>query len=58
MRAIYVPLSLTAKEALVELAEREFREPQDQAALLLTDALRRVGALNDTDSRAIELVAA
>lgn len=47
MRAIYVPLSVTAKSALLELAEREFRDPQDQASLLLTDALRRIGALTD-----------
>lgn len=55
MRAIYVPLSAPAKEALLELADREFRDPQDQAALLLTDALRRSGALVETLQRELPI---
>lgn len=31
--------------ALLKMAEREFRRPRDQAAKLLTEALRQAGAL-------------
>lgn len=34
-----------ARRALVTLAEREQRNPQSQAALLVLDGLRRLGAL-------------
>jgi len=39
--AIYVPLSPEAKAALREIAQRERRSPQDQAAVILERALRR-----------------
>jgi hypothetical protein len=45
MAGIYVPLYGPAREALIELSEREFRDPRSQAALLLTQALREAGAL-------------
>jgi hypothetical protein len=48
-RNLYVPLPEPARAALYELAEREWRHPKDQAAMLLTDALRRSGALVDDD---------
>jgi len=47
MRAIYVALPERARKALIELAEREYRDPRDQAAKLLTEALRQAGALAD-----------
>jgi hypothetical protein len=46
-RNIYVPLPLPTREALFQLAEQEWRSPKDQAALLLTEALRARGALSD-----------
>jgi hypothetical protein len=46
---VYVPLPERACDALVELAEREYRQPRDQAAKLLTDALRRAGVLTDEE---------
>jgi hypothetical protein len=48
--AIYVPLKADVKDALIKLADRELRDPRRQASLLLTDALRRAGAL-PTDNR-------
>lgn len=47
MRAIYVPLPERAREALFDLASREYRDPRDQAAMLLVEALRQAGALVD-----------
>jgi hypothetical protein len=44
-RSIYVPLSTPAKEALYQLAEREWRHPKEQASKLLVEALRQAGAL-------------
>ncbi len=49
MRAIYVPLTRPALEALGVLADREYRHPRDHAAKLLTEALRRTGALTDEE---------
>lgn len=46
-RNIYVPLPLPTREALFHLAEKEWRSPKDEAALLLTEALRARGALPD-----------
>ena len=52
MRALYVPIpDERARRALIELAEREFRDPRDQAALLVVEGLRRAGALTDDPSR-------
>ena len=50
MRAIYVPLSEPVRRALNDLAEREYRDPRDQAAKMLSEALRSTGAL-PTDGR-------
>ena len=43
--SIYLPLPSREREALCELADREFRDPKDQARLLLVEGLRRAGAL-------------
>ena len=63
-RGIYVPLPESEREALFDLADREWRRPVDQAIKLISDGLRRDGALtNDrgttltTDSREPEAVA-
>jgi len=45
MRSIYVPLPETAREALCSLAEREWRDPRDQATVLLLEGLKQRGAL-------------
>ena len=45
MRAIYVPLAEPTRRALNDLAERLYRDPRDQAAFMLTEALLRAGAL-------------
>ena len=39
MRSVYVPLPDDVRFALTELATRELRRPQDQAAVLLIRAL-------------------
>jgi hypothetical protein len=57
VRAVYVPLPGEAHDALVQLAEQEWRHPKDQAVVLLLEALRQRGALNDTRAAA-EAVAA
>ena len=41
----YVPLAAPTREALLVLAAREYRRPQDQARLLLEEALRERGML-------------
>jgi hypothetical protein len=50
----YIRLPRPAREALYELAEQEWRDPRDQAALFVVEGLRRAGALPsdqaDTDS--------
>ncbi len=52
------------RHALGELAIREYREPDDQAAYLIVDGLRRAGILTEersaaltTDSRELEAIA-
>jgi hypothetical protein len=45
-RNIFVPLTPPAREALVRLAEQQWRDPKTQAALLLTEALQRHGVLS------------
>lgn len=42
-RSVNVPLQARALAALVELAQREYREPRAQAAILIVDGLRRAG---------------
>ena len=61
MRPIYVPLpDEQTRRALVNIAEREFRDPRAQAAKFIVEGLKRAGALTDdrpTDSREPEAVA-
>ena len=48
MRAIYTPLpSEEIRLALLQLAEREWRDPRDQATKLLVEGLRIAGVLRD-----------
>jgi hypothetical protein len=47
MRRVFVNLPQPAIDALIRIAGREFRTPQDQAAVILVDALRRAGELRD-----------
>ena len=49
-RGIYVPLPDSEREALFDLADREWRRPVDQAIKLISDGLRSAGALEDTHS--------
>ena len=44
---IGVVLPEPAREALVDLAEREYRDPRDQAAVLVLEGLRRRGLVPD-----------
>ena len=48
-RGIYVPLPESEREALFDLADREWRRPVDQAIKLIADGLRREGALATND---------
>jgi hypothetical protein len=43
MRNIYIQLPSEALERLRELAQREFRDPKAQAAVLILDGLDREG---------------
>ncbi len=45
MARIYIPLKISERDALWELAEREHRDPRDQAALILVRELERLGYL-------------
>jgi hypothetical protein len=46
LRGIYVPLpDPAARRALVNMAEREQRDPRQQAARFILDGLRAAGAL-------------
>lgn len=42
MRSVNVALTDDLAEKLIELAERERRSPRDQAAIVLSRALRRI----------------
>ena len=44
-RRVYIRLNRTEVDALSKLAEQERRHPADQGAILLTEALKRAGAL-------------
>jgi hypothetical protein len=48
-RGIYVPLPGPEREALFDLADREWRRPVDQAIKLISDGLRREGAVPTDD---------
>ena len=45
-RRIYVPLAAEIHEALLRLARSERRTAQDEAALIITEALARSGFLD------------
>jgi hypothetical protein len=45
VQAMYVRIPAEAHEPLVTVAEREFRHPRDQAAVLILEALRARGEL-------------
>ncbi len=61
MRPIYVPLpDDRTRRALVNIAEREFRDPRAQAAKFIVEGLQRAGALTEdqpTVSREPEAIA-
>ncbi|MDY7076991.1 MAG: hypothetical protein SXV54_08710 [Chloroflexota bacterium] len=50
LRRIVVSLSGAERSALTELAERELREPRDQARLILRCELERLGLLPPADA--------
>ena len=50
MARISVPLTLSEKKALWFLADKERRDPRDQAALIIRDYLRITGYLSDGGS--------
>ena len=52
MRLIYVALPVPAAIALREVAQRETRQPREQAAHMLIAALRQSGALKDEEASA------
>ncbi len=52
-RGIFVPLPDVSRDALYELAEKEWRDPRDQAAKLIVEGLRQAGALTDERSTAL-----
>ena len=45
---IFIPLLDEHREALIDLADREWRRPVDQAAKILIEGLRREGALPES----------
>ncbi len=52
-RGIYVPLPDQEREALFDLADREWRRPVDQAIKLISDGLRNAGVLTNDRSAAL-----
>jgi hypothetical protein len=53
VRPIYVPLhDERIRRALVNVAEREFRDPRAQAAKFIVEGLERVGALTRSETAA------
>ena len=53
MRRISVPIhDEQTRRALVNLAEREMRDPRDQAAYFILQGLRAAGALPNTKTAA------
>ena len=59
MRGIYVPVSdPTARRALVNLAERELRDPRDQAAYLILEGLHQRDLLPDLKTAPSETASA
>jgi hypothetical protein len=51
MRRIQIPIyDDRVRRALVNLAEREMRDPRDQAAYLILEGLRQRGLLPDRDT--------
>ena len=53
-RRVYIRLNRTEVDALSKLAEQERRHPADQGAVLLTEALKRAGALPSAPHRTTE----
>ena len=51
-RGIYLPLPDPEREALFDLADRKWRRPVDQAIKLISDGLRREGALSTNNQLA------
>ena len=47
---IYVMLDPSEAEGLLDLAQREYRDPQRQARLLIADGLRRAGILPENSA--------
>lgn len=45
MARLMIDLELPEREALINLAQRERRDPRDQAALFVRDGLQRAGLL-------------
>ena len=46
MNRIYIPVDQVTKAALIELAEKELRDPRYQAAVIIRDELIRRGFLS------------
>lgn len=49
-RGIYIRLPEREREALIKLADREWRQPREQATKLLSEALREAST-SSTDRR-------
>jgi hypothetical protein len=52
MRRITVPLKTDERDALWQLAERERRDPRDQAAVIVVKELERAGLLSTAGVKA------
>ncbi len=48
-RGIFIPLLDEHREALIDLADREWRRPVDQAAKILIEGLKAAGALKNEE---------
>jgi hypothetical protein len=58
VQAMYVRLPADGREALCRFAEKNWRDPRDQAALLVLDGLRRAGMLPPEPEASASLVEA
>ncbi len=52
MARLTLTLPLIERDALIQLAEREYRDPRAQAALIIRNELERLGLVVTSDAQA------
>lgn len=57
MSKITLTLKIEEKQALLELADEQRRDPREQAALFIREALEARGLLNETNKNNVKISA-